>query len=182
MEYGPAPEDPKEAEAWLERHGRRFGLFIGGAWQAARGRRIFRHARSLEWREAGCGRSRRCCRHRRCRSCCARRFSEVAGAHSACPRALSLRARAAGAKTFPAARGSRNHGQRQAHPREPRHRYSAGGAAFLLSRRLGAIARARISRIRTLRRRGSDHSRGIFRCSCWRGRLRRRWRRETRWS
>jgi aldehyde dehydrogenase (NAD+) len=33
MEYGPAPEDPKEAGAWLERHGRRFGLFIGGAWQ-----------------------------------------------------------------------------------------------------------------------------------------------------
>jgi aldehyde dehydrogenase (NAD+) len=33
MEYGPAPEDPKEAAAWLERHGRRFGLFIGGAWQ-----------------------------------------------------------------------------------------------------------------------------------------------------
>jgi len=34
MEYGPAAEDPKEAMAWLERHGRRFGLFIGGAWQA----------------------------------------------------------------------------------------------------------------------------------------------------
>src|SRR5690349_22954828 len=33
MEYGPAPEDPKEVLAWLERHGRRFGLFIGGAWQ-----------------------------------------------------------------------------------------------------------------------------------------------------
>jgi len=33
MEYGPAPEDPKEAMVWLERHGRRFGLFIGGAWQ-----------------------------------------------------------------------------------------------------------------------------------------------------
>jgi aldehyde dehydrogenase (NAD+) len=33
MEYGPAPEDPKEAEAWLERHGRRFGLFVGGAWR-----------------------------------------------------------------------------------------------------------------------------------------------------
>jgi aldehyde dehydrogenase (NAD+) len=33
MEYGPAPEDPKEAGTWLERHGRRFGLFIGGAWQ-----------------------------------------------------------------------------------------------------------------------------------------------------
>lgn len=33
MEYGPAPEDPKEVTAWLDRHGRRFGLFIGGSWQ-----------------------------------------------------------------------------------------------------------------------------------------------------
>jgi aldehyde dehydrogenase (NAD+) len=33
MEYGPAPEDPKEAVAWLERHGRRFDLFIGGTWR-----------------------------------------------------------------------------------------------------------------------------------------------------
>ncbi|MGA7513592.1 MAG: aldehyde dehydrogenase family protein [Candidatus Sulfotelmatobacter sp.] len=34
MEYGPAPEDPKDARAWLERHGRRFGHFINGAWHA----------------------------------------------------------------------------------------------------------------------------------------------------
>src|SRR5260370_9224871 len=34
MEYGPAPEDPKEAQSWLERHGHRFGHFINGAWQA----------------------------------------------------------------------------------------------------------------------------------------------------
>ena len=34
MEYGPAPEDPKEAGAWLDRHGRRFGLFINGDWKA----------------------------------------------------------------------------------------------------------------------------------------------------
>jgi aldehyde dehydrogenase (NAD+) len=33
MEYGPAPEDPKEAVAWLERHKHLFGLFIGGAWR-----------------------------------------------------------------------------------------------------------------------------------------------------
>ena len=33
MEYGPAPEDPKEATAWLDRHVRRFGHFINGAWQ-----------------------------------------------------------------------------------------------------------------------------------------------------
>ena len=33
MDYGPAPEDPREALAWLDRHGRRFGHFIGGTWQ-----------------------------------------------------------------------------------------------------------------------------------------------------
>src|SRR5438445_7810468 len=32
MEYGPAPEDPKEALAWLDHHQRRFGHFINGAW------------------------------------------------------------------------------------------------------------------------------------------------------
>ena len=36
MEYGAAPEDPKEAVAWLERHHRRFEEFIGGAWVAPR--------------------------------------------------------------------------------------------------------------------------------------------------
>jgi aldehyde dehydrogenase (NAD+) len=34
MEYGPAPEDPKEAQAWLERHSRKFNHFIGGHWLA----------------------------------------------------------------------------------------------------------------------------------------------------
>jgi aldehyde dehydrogenase (NAD+) len=34
MEYGPAPEDPKESQGWLDRHGRRFSHFINGAWQA----------------------------------------------------------------------------------------------------------------------------------------------------
>ena len=33
MEYGPAPEDPREALTWLDRHERRFGHFINGAWQ-----------------------------------------------------------------------------------------------------------------------------------------------------
>src|SRR5437016_10492056 len=32
MEYGPAPEDPKEALAWLDHHQRRFGHFINGTW------------------------------------------------------------------------------------------------------------------------------------------------------
>jgi aldehyde dehydrogenase (NAD+) len=34
MDYGPAPEDPREVLAWLDRHGRRFGHFIHGTWQA----------------------------------------------------------------------------------------------------------------------------------------------------
>jgi aldehyde dehydrogenase (NAD+) len=33
MEYGPAPEDPKDALLWLDGHQRRFGHFIDGAWQ-----------------------------------------------------------------------------------------------------------------------------------------------------
>ena len=34
MEYGPAPEDPKEALGWLDRHKRRLGHFINGKWHA----------------------------------------------------------------------------------------------------------------------------------------------------
>jgi aldehyde dehydrogenase (NAD+) len=34
MEYGPAPEDAKEAHSWLERHKRKFHHFINGAWLA----------------------------------------------------------------------------------------------------------------------------------------------------
>jgi aldehyde dehydrogenase (NAD+) len=33
MEYGPAPEDPKESLQWLEQHKRKFGHFIAGAWK-----------------------------------------------------------------------------------------------------------------------------------------------------
>ncbi len=33
MEYGPAPEDPKDALAWLDRYQRRFGHFIDGDWR-----------------------------------------------------------------------------------------------------------------------------------------------------
>jgi len=34
MEYGPAPEDPNESLVWLDRHNRKFGHFIDGAWRA----------------------------------------------------------------------------------------------------------------------------------------------------
>ncbi|HTN63630.1 MAG TPA: aldehyde dehydrogenase family protein, partial [Devosia sp.] len=32
LDYGPAPESPDEANAWLDAHGRSFGHFIGGVW------------------------------------------------------------------------------------------------------------------------------------------------------
>jgi len=35
MDYGPAPESTKEAQAWLDQHGRRFGLFIDNEWTDA---------------------------------------------------------------------------------------------------------------------------------------------------
>jgi aldehyde dehydrogenase (NAD+) len=35
MDYGPAPESTKEAQAWLEQHGRSFGLFIDNTWTGA---------------------------------------------------------------------------------------------------------------------------------------------------
>jgi len=39
MEWGAAPEDPREVVAWLEAHSRKFGHFIGGEWrQAAEGK------------------------------------------------------------------------------------------------------------------------------------------------
>src|SRR5258708_14955316 len=33
MEYGPAPEDPREALVWLDQHGRKLGHFIGGTFR-----------------------------------------------------------------------------------------------------------------------------------------------------
>jgi aldehyde dehydrogenase (NAD+) len=41
MEYGPAPEDPKEALAWLDHHKRRFGHFINGTWREPSGATYF---------------------------------------------------------------------------------------------------------------------------------------------
>jgi aldehyde dehydrogenase (NAD+) len=37
MDYGPSPESADIAQAWLQRHQRRFGHFIGGAWRAGQG-------------------------------------------------------------------------------------------------------------------------------------------------
>jgi aldehyde dehydrogenase (NAD+) len=44
MEYGPAPEDPKEILTWLDHHNRRFGHFINGKWQQPAENRHFETA------------------------------------------------------------------------------------------------------------------------------------------
>ena len=41
MEYGPAPESPAAVEAWLEDHGRKFGLFIDNEWMFPEGVEIY---------------------------------------------------------------------------------------------------------------------------------------------
>ena len=51
MEYGPAPEDPKEVLAWLDVHNRRFGHFIGGAWRQPAEGGYFETIRSLHRRK-----------------------------------------------------------------------------------------------------------------------------------
>ncbi|HET6778922.1 MAG TPA: aldehyde dehydrogenase family protein, partial [Gemmatimonadales bacterium] len=40
MSYGPAPEAAGRANEWLEKHGRRFGLFIDGRWKPGTGERF----------------------------------------------------------------------------------------------------------------------------------------------
>jgi aldehyde dehydrogenase (NAD+) len=41
MEYGPAPESPDAAYAWLDEHGRRFGLFINNQWAEPLSKKYF---------------------------------------------------------------------------------------------------------------------------------------------
>jgi aldehyde dehydrogenase (NAD+) len=41
MQYGPAPESPAAVSAWLEEHGRKFGLFINNEWVTPRGAKYY---------------------------------------------------------------------------------------------------------------------------------------------
>ena len=41
MEYGPAPESDKVAQAWLDDHGRKFGHFINNEWVLPDGRKSY---------------------------------------------------------------------------------------------------------------------------------------------
>ncbi len=41
MEYGPAPEAPDAVKAWLDEHGRKFGLFINNEWAMPKGAKFY---------------------------------------------------------------------------------------------------------------------------------------------
>ena len=41
LEYGPAPESPAVAYAWLDDHGRNFGHFINNQWVRPEGRKTY---------------------------------------------------------------------------------------------------------------------------------------------
>ncbi len=41
LEYGPAPESPAVANAWLDDHGRNFGHFINNQWVKPAGRKTY---------------------------------------------------------------------------------------------------------------------------------------------
>ena len=41
MDYGPAPESPAAVNAWLDEHGRKFGLFINNEWVTPKGAKYY---------------------------------------------------------------------------------------------------------------------------------------------
>ncbi|MBU2610110.1 MAG: aldehyde dehydrogenase family protein, partial [Chloroflexi bacterium] len=41
MDYGPAPESPAAVNAWLDEHGRKFGLFINNQWVTPKGAKYY---------------------------------------------------------------------------------------------------------------------------------------------
>ncbi|MCK7480742.1 MAG: hypothetical protein M0C28_28635 [Candidatus Moduliflexus flocculans] len=66
MEYGPAPEAPDAVNAWLDEHGRKFGLFINNEWVTPKGAKFYSSFNPVEWgvigrdhagrtRRSGCG-------------------------------------------------------------------------------------------------------------------------------
>ncbi len=100
MEYGAAPEDPKEAMTWLDHHQRRFGHFINGVWAQPSTGEYFETADPSTGEKLASVAPRlgsRCLRRSESR---AERISHVAVTPSARSSALPLRSGKAGAETL----------------------------------------------------------------------------------
>ena len=156
MEYGPAPESDKEALAWLGKHERVFGHYIGGEWtEPGELFDVMNPATSKVIARVTNGSS---ADVDAAVAAAQARAAEVEGARAARARAIPVRARARRAEALAPARRAREHGQRQVDSRDARHRRAARRAALLSSRRLGAAARRGVPRLRGDRRRRPDHS------------------------
>ena len=154
MDYGPAPEErPAPRAPGSMQHAGRFGHFIDGTCRRARtgdeadastSREPGDGQRAAQIAQGSDGRRRR---RRRCR---ARRAQPAwAALGGARPRAASLCHRPPGAEARAPLRGARNDRQRQADPRDPRHRHPAGRPPLLPSRRLGrSCMETRVRRLR----------------------------------
>ena len=159
MDYGPAPEDPREALAWLDHHKRRFGHFIDGEWQSARSKQsssippTLPPVKSLSEVAQGSAADIDAA-VKAARSA----LSRLAIAHATFARTLFVCTGAPSAKTFAPVGRARNARQWQTYPRIPRHRYSASRPPFLSPRWLGPAPHSRISWLRSLRRSRPNHS------------------------
>ena len=163
MEYGPSPESDEHVRAWLAAHRGGFGHFIAGRVLApgalfdvnnpATGERIAaRHAR--ERRPTSTPRS----------PPRAQALPKWSALQRRSARAPSLRAGAPRAEARALSRRAGERRQRQADPRNARHRHSAGRAPFLSSRRLGLADRRANSRPRARSASAARSFPGISRC------------------
>ena len=116
MEYGPAPESPDAVKAWLDEHGRKFGLFINNEWVTPKGAKYYSSYQSVEWGVVGgdgAGWDKRKSMRRWLRR--VRRSELGARLQVLSVRGICMRLHAT-FRSIAFAGGARKHGQRQADP------------------------------------------------------------------
>ena len=155
MAWGPAPEAADPAFAWLDRHARRFGHFINGAFQPATSSafKVFNPANRQTLAEVSQGSASDVDA-----AVQAARGAQVGGQHfRPHPRPLPLRARATNPEAQSPVRRARVARQWQTHPRVARPGHPAGRPPLRVPRRLGAAYGRRATWLRASGRRRPDH-------------------------
>ena len=164
LEYGPAPESAAPALEWIERHGPAFKLFINGQWVEAQSGETFQSINPSTGKPlaklASAGQVDV--------DAAVEAAREAFGHWRATPGHVRAR------YLYAIARHMQKHsrllavleidGQRQAHPRDARHRHAAGGAPLLPPRRLGAVDGERVARLSSRWASSGRSSPGTSRC------------------
>ena len=158
MEWGAAPEDPREVVAWLDGHRGSLGILLVETWREPAEGKYFESedpstgdvlASVAQGSGADVDAAVKAARGA---------LRAVAEDWWACAGAIFVCAGAAGAEAFAAAGSAGDDGQREADSREPRPGYSTGGAAFLSSRGVGADSGVGVSGICGVRSCRADYS------------------------